>query len=93
MWRNIGISMGCVMVVTLLLLANLPMSLCVFLSVVITLADLVGFLHFWAMTIDIVTCVNVVLAIGLCVDYTVHIGHAYLVATGEKNHENVACYW
>jgi hypothetical protein len=90
MWRNIGISMGCVMVVTLLLLADIAMSLCVFVSVVITLADLVGFLHFWNMTIDIVTCVNVVLAIGLCVDYTVHIGHAYLVATGDSI---VRCKW
>ena len=82
MWRNVAISLGCVMLVTLLLLANIPMALCVFGSVVVTLADLVGFLDFWDMTIDIVTCVNVVLAIGLCVDYTVHIGHAYLVATG-----------
>ena len=78
--RNVGMSMGCVMIVTVLLLVNIPISLYVFFCVVATLVDLVGFLHFWDMTIDIITCVNIVLAIGLCVDYVVHIGHAYLVA-------------
>jgi hypothetical protein len=80
--RNVGMSMGCVMIVTVLLLVNIPISLYVFFCVVATLVDLVGFLHFWNMTIDIITCVNIVLAIGLCVDYVVHIGHAYLVAEG-----------
>ena len=27
---------------------------------------------------------NIVLAIGLCVDYSVHIGHAYMVASGNR---------
>ena len=48
--------------------------------VVLTLVDLVGFLHFWDITIDIISCINIVLAIGLCVDYSVHICHAFLVA-------------
>jgi Niemann-Pick C1 protein len=83
--RNVGMSMGCVMIVTVLLLVNIPISFFVFSCVVATLIDLVGFLHFWNMTIDIITCINIVLAIGLCVDYVVHIGHAYLVAEGETD--------
>ena len=84
LWRNIGLAMACVFVVTLILLANLPICLMVLLSVVLTLVDIVGFLHFWDITIDIISCVNIVLAIGLCVDYSVHIGHAYMVATGNR---------
>jgi hypothetical protein len=83
--RNVGMSMGCVMIVTVLLLVNIPISFFVFSCVVATLIDLVGFLHFWNMTIDIITCINIVLAIGLCVDYVVHIGHAYLVAEGKTD--------
>ena len=45
--------------------------------------DIIGFLHFWDITIDIISCVNIVLAIGLCVDYSVHIGHAFLIASGK----------
>merc|ERR1719433_963180 len=84
LWRNIGLAMACVFVVTLILLANLPICLMVLLSVVLTLVDIVGFLHFWDITIDIISCVNIVLAIGLCVDYSVHIGHAYMVAAGNR---------
>merc|ERR1719350_1972121 len=84
LWRNIGLAMACVFVVTLILLANLPICLMVLASVVLTLVDIVGFLHFWDITIDIISCVNIVLAIGLCVDYSVHIGHAYMVASGNR---------
>ena len=83
LWRNIGLAMICVFVVTLLLLCNIQICLMVILIVVFTLTDIVGFLHFWDITIDIISCVNIVLAIGLCVDYSVHIGHAFLIAKGD----------
>ena len=67
------------------LLANLRISALVFLTVLLTLVDIVGFLHFWGITVDIISCVNIVLAVGLCVDYSVHIGHAFIVAKGDKN--------
>jgi hypothetical protein len=81
--RNVGLSMVCVMIVTVVLLVNIPVSFYVFCCVVATVVDLVGFLHFWNMTIDIITCINVVLAIGLSVDYVVHIGHMYLTVEGK----------
>ena len=46
------------------------------------LVDLVGALHFWDITIDVLSCVNIVLATGLSVDYSVHLAHAYLIAPG-----------
>ena len=81
--RNIGLAMVAIFIITLILLANLPICLMVLIIVIITLADIVGFLHFWDITIDIISCINIVLAIGLCVDYSVHIGHAFMVAKGE----------
>ena len=82
LWRNIGLALAAVFLVTLALLANLRLCLLVLLTVLLTLTDIVGFLHFWGITIDIISCINIVLAIGLCVDYSVHIAHAYLVAGG-----------
>ena len=84
LWQNVGLAMACVFIVTLILLANLPICLMVCLSVVLTFVDILGFLHFWDITIDIITCANIVLAIGLCVDYSVHVGHSYLVASGNR---------
>jgi predicted RND superfamily exporter protein len=41
-------------------------------------------MHFWGLTIDVVSAVNVIIAIGLCVDYSVHICHAFLTVSGTK---------
>merc|ERR1719351_390608 len=81
--------MICVFVVTMLLLCNIQICLMVIMIVVFTLTDIIGFLHFWHITIDIISCVNIVLAIGLCVDYSVHICHAFLVAKGSKSERAV----
>merc|ERR1712203_543 len=89
LWRNIGLAMACVFVVTLLLLANFQICVYVMCIVGITLTDIVGFLHFWDVTIDIISCVNIVLAIGLCVDYSVHIGLAFMVAKGSRQDKAV----
>ena len=76
--------MAAIFLVVFVLLTNLRITTMVFLTVILTLVDIVGFLHFWDITIDIISCVNIVLAVGLCVDYSVHIAHAYLVAEGDR---------
>merc|ERR550525_1946760 len=82
--RNLLLSLLCVAVITLLLLGDLFVCIIVLLMVVLTLVDIVGFLHFWGLTIDILSAVNIVLAIGLCVDYAVHIAHAFLTSEGTR---------
>ena len=44
-------------------------------------------LFFWGMTIDTISCMCIVLIVGLCVDYSVHIAHAFSVAQGETGGE------
>jgi hypothetical protein len=44
--------------------------------------DVGGFMHFWGLTIDVISCVNLVIAVGLCVDYAAHIVHCFLLQTG-----------
>ena len=82
MLRNIGLAMACVFLITWLLLGNLPLCMLVLSTVAMSLVNIVGFLHFWGIYIDIVSCITIVLSIGLCVDYAAHIGHAYLVSDG-----------
>jgi len=84
LWRNMGLAILCVFIITLILLANLKICLMVLGIVILTLTDIVGFLHFWSITIDIISCINIVIAIGLCVDYSVHIAHAYMLAKGSS---------
>lgn len=36
--------------------------------------DVMALMAWWDLTIDIISCINLVLCIGLCVDYSAHIG-------------------
>ena len=56
----------------------------VMMMVGITLVDIVGYLYFWDITIDIVSSINIVISVGLCVDYSVHIGHCFMVSPGTR---------
>ena len=87
LWRNLGLSIICVVFITILLLCNVQICLMVVLMVSLCLTDIIGFLHFWNITIDCISSVTLVLTVGLCVDYSVHIGHSYLVSKGKTNSE------
>ena len=82
--RNLGIGLACVFVTTLLLLADLLGSVYVLGTVALSLVDLCGFMAAWNITIDVVSACNIIIAIGLCVDYSVHICHAFLTVSGTR---------
>jgi Niemann-Pick C1 protein len=42
-----------------------------------------GFMHFWGLTIDVVSSIIVIISIGLCVDYSAHIAHTFLTMKGK----------
>ena len=50
--RNILLALFCIFLVTLLLLADITLCLMVLLSVLLTLVNVGGFMHFWNLTID-----------------------------------------
>ena len=69
--------------VSLVMLGNFYLCILVMACVMLTLVDVVGTLHFWDVTIDVISCVNIILATGLCVDYSVHLAHSFSVAPGQ----------
>lgn len=46
-----------------------------------------GFMQRWGLTIDLVSCIGLELAIGLCVDYATHVGHTFLTITEGNRQE------
>jgi len=85
LYRNIALAVICVFLTTWLLLFNIWVSLQVMSCVLLTLVNVGGFIHFWGLTIDTVSCTNIIIAIGLCVDYSAHIAHAFMSANGSRN--------
>ncbi len=49
------------------------------------LFDIVGFMWLWKISINSISIVNLVLAIGLAVDYSAHVAHAFMHATGTRD--------
>ncbi|XP_065069855.1 patched domain-containing protein 3-like isoform X2 [Rhopilema esculentum] len=88
--RNLALAAACVFLVTLFLLANIWTSLMVFTCVILTLVDVGGMMYFWGLYIDTVTSVMLILAIGLCVDYAAHIGHAFMTANQRTRDERAS---
>jgi len=66
-----------IFVVLLLTTGSLSITLFVLLSVVLVILFLFSLLPFWDLTLNSITIINVILALGLSVDYSAHIAHSY----------------
>ena len=78
MIQNVLFALLAVFVVILVVTANLTVSLLVLMCVGLVDIFLFGLLAFWGVTLNVITVINIVMALGLAVDYSAHIGHSYL---------------
>ena len=74
--------------VILLVTANFTVTVLVLLCVGLVDLFLFGLLAFWDVTLNVITVINIVMALGLAVDYSAHIGHAYLIIDAPEEDEN-----
>lgn len=86
---NLIMVLVAVTLVCLLLLVH-P-SACVILVVLVGLIDidLLASVHFWGLEINSVTVINLIMAVGLVVDYSAHVMHAFLAAEGSSRNDRV----
>lgn len=56
-----------------------------FTMLIVLQIDVGGGIYFWGLTIDTVTTINLLIAIGLTVDYSAHIAHTFMTQTGTRN--------
>ena len=78
-----------VFVITFTMIVSLRATLLVMLCVILVDVDILGLMWLWGLTIDSVAIINLVLAIGLSVDYCVHVAHAFLQHDGVRNDERL----
>lgn len=77
--QNVALALLAVLVVMLIVTANIPVTLFILLCIALVDFFLLGLLFYWNVTLNSVTVVNNVIAIGLAVDYSAHIGHSFLM--------------
>lgn len=56
--RNIILALVCVMSTTAILIAEIQTCLWILLCVLLTLLNVCGFMYFWGLTIDLVSCIG-----------------------------------
>ena len=85
LWRNLGLSIVVVGSITLIFLTSIWASLVVMFCVIATLLGVGCSIWAWGLTIDTVSCLTLVLSVGISVDYAVHVAHAFLALRCDRN--------
>lgn len=83
--RSLLFVIVCVFLATLLLIANLITSVIVVFGVFMVLIDVGGIMYFWNIPVDTSAAILLTLAIGLAIDYSAHVAHAFMVEEGTRN--------
>ena len=85
LFQNLGCAIAAIFITVLLFLASLRGALLVIFCVVSTITEVAGFMHLWGLTMNVLTCMTIVISVGLCVDFSAHIVHFFLAATGSRD--------
>lgn len=82
--RNVGSSLAAITAIVLILLAHPGTALIVASCVSLAIIDLLGVMYVWGVAVDAVAVVNLVLALGIAIDYSVHIAHTFMIVKGSR---------
>lgn len=87
--RNLSIASLIILLVTAPFLVNLSVSLLVFFGFVSLIFELFGMMWLWGVSLNSISMINLVMAIGFAVDYSAHVAHAFVVAPGGSAEKRV----
>ena len=79
------LSIVAVIVVIIFITASIHITIMVTIAVLLVDFFLLALVYYWNLTFNSVVVVQVVIAIGLAVDYSAHIAHTYLVVVPPPN--------
>lgn len=82
LYRNVGLAIACVGVIVLITVASFRTAFLITLNVAFCICEILGFMYALGIVIDSVSVINVVLAVGLSIDYSAHIGHCFMAKGG-----------
>lgn len=79
---NLGICLGAILVVTFVLLGfDLYSAVMVFITICMIITDLLGLMYLWDISLNAVSLVNLIMAVGISVEFCSHIVRAFAVST------------
>lgn len=88
-WRtaliNLSIAIGAVFIVCLVITCSLWSSAIILLVLAMIVVDLLGVMAILKIQLNAVSVVNLVMSVGIAVEFCVHITHAFLVSSGDRD--------
>lgn len=81
----------CFVILVIAIFMPLPLAmralvvLLVTITVVTILLGIVGFVHFWGLTLNSMTMIQIIMCVGFCIDFSSHICHAFIQADVPRN--------
>ncbi|KAI3459954.1 hypothetical protein Pfo_016617 [Paulownia fortunei] len=82
---NIAIAAGAVFIVCLVITCSWWTSAIILLVLAMIIVDLMGVMAILNIQLNAVSVVNLVMAVGIAVEFCVHITHAFMVTSGDRN--------
>ena len=87
--RNLAVSGAAVLIVTLPYLIHPGVTLLVVAGFVCLVFELLAVMYVWGVSLNSISMIVIVMAIGFSVDYSAHIAHAFTVSTADTPEERV----
>jgi Niemann-Pick C1 protein len=84
------LALAAIFLLSLTLVRDVWVSLIVALNVAFVMVNSLGFMALWGIQINAVTVVNLIVGVGVCVEYSVHVGCAFAFKTGTRAHRVTA---
>ncbi|CAB3234366.1 unnamed protein product [Arctia plantaginis] len=81
--KSLAISLLSIFVVTFLLMGfDMYLALVVVITITMIIVNLFGVMHWWGISLNAISLVNLVMAVGIAVEFCSHIVHSFSVAGG-----------
>lgn len=89
LFLNVGLALAAVAVIVFFTVASPVTSILITLNVAACVIEILGFMHAIGIAIDSVSVINIVLAVGLSIDYSAHVGHCFMLKGGDDKNNRV----
>ena len=84
------LSCGAVIIVMIILMIpHVRIAPFVIFGIVYSVISLVGFMHWWDITVSGVSTIYILISVGLAVDYSAHIAHMFVTSSGTPSERSI----
>jgi predicted RND superfamily exporter protein len=88
--RNMIIACGTIFTIIAALIPYPRVAVLVTINIGAAILEIIGFAHYWGVTMNGVSTIYFLICVGLSVDYSVHVAHCFVNSSGESGDRAVA---